>query len=78
AVAEAAARLDRAALAAGGAVTRALARAALADWPGFNPAAEGPDLPTTADDWAGLQAPVEAGGGGQAGFAAFQGGQARW
>ncbi|KAA2214825.1 P-loop NTPase family protein [Teichococcus oryzae] len=35
AVAIAAVRLDRAALAAGGAVTRALARAALADWPGF-------------------------------------------
>jgi chromosomal replication initiation ATPase DnaA len=35
AVAEAAARLDRAALAAGGAVTRGLARAALAGWPGF-------------------------------------------
>ncbi|MBO1081041.1 HdaA/DnaA family protein [Roseomonas haemaphysalidis] len=37
AIAEAAARLDRAALAAGGAVTRPLARAALADWPGFGP-----------------------------------------
>lgn len=37
AIAAAAARLDRAALAAGGAVTRALARAALADWPGFEP-----------------------------------------
>jgi chromosomal replication initiation ATPase DnaA len=37
AVAEAVARLDRAALAAGGAVTRPLARAALADWPGFAP-----------------------------------------
>ncbi|MFC3126616.1 chromosomal replication initiator DnaA [Pseudoroseomonas globiformis] len=36
AIAAAAARLDRAALAAGGAVTRALARAALADWPGFS------------------------------------------
>ncbi|MXP62313.1 chromosomal replication initiator DnaA [Roseomonas sp. M0104] len=35
AIADAAARLDRAALAAGGAVTRGLARAALADWPGF-------------------------------------------
>jgi chromosomal replication initiation ATPase DnaA len=35
AVARAVARLDRAALAAGGAVTRGLARAALADWPGF-------------------------------------------
>jgi chromosomal replication initiation ATPase DnaA len=35
AIAEAAARLDRAALAAGGAVTRQLARAALADWSGF-------------------------------------------
>jgi chromosomal replication initiation ATPase DnaA len=35
AVAIAAARLDRAALAVGGAVTRSLARAALADWPGF-------------------------------------------
>lgn len=44
AVAEAAARLDRAALAAGGAVTRALARAALADWPGFNPAADWPAM----------------------------------
>lgn len=37
AVAEAAARLDRAALAAGGRVTRALAREALADMPGFGP-----------------------------------------
>lgn len=37
AIAAAAARLDRAALAAGGAVTRALARAALADFPGFEP-----------------------------------------
>lgn len=37
AIAAAAARLDRAALAAGGAVTRALARAALADLPGFGP-----------------------------------------
>lgn len=35
AMAEAVARLDHAALAAGGAVTRGLARAALADWPGF-------------------------------------------
>ena len=34
-MAEAAARLDRAALAAGGRVTRALARAALAELPGF-------------------------------------------
>jgi chromosomal replication initiation ATPase DnaA len=37
AIAAAAARLDHAALAAGGAVTRALARAALADLPGFGP-----------------------------------------
>ncbi|TCZ64347.1 P-loop NTPase family protein [Roseicella aquatilis] len=37
AMAEAAARLDRAALAAGGRVTRALARAALAEMPGFGP-----------------------------------------
>jgi chromosomal replication initiation ATPase DnaA len=37
AVAAAAERLDRAALAAGGAVSRGLARAALADWPGFTP-----------------------------------------
>ena len=36
AVARAVERLDRAALAAGGAVTRGLARAALADWPGFS------------------------------------------
>ncbi|EHL97869.1 hypothetical protein HMPREF9946_03897, partial [Acetobacteraceae bacterium AT-5844] len=28
----------------GGAVTRALARAALADWPGFNPAADWPAM----------------------------------
>jgi chromosomal replication initiation ATPase DnaA len=35
AIAEAAARLDRAALALGGGVTRALARATLADLPGF-------------------------------------------
>jgi chromosomal replication initiation ATPase DnaA len=37
AVAEAVERLDRAALAAGGAVSRGLARAALAGWPGFAP-----------------------------------------
>lgn len=37
AMAEAAARLDRAALAAGGRVTRPLARAALAELPGFGP-----------------------------------------
>ncbi len=37
AVAEAAARLDRAALAAGGRVTRALARSVLAGWLGFGP-----------------------------------------
>lgn len=42
ALAEAAARLDRAALAAGGAVTRALARAALRDLEGFAEAAPGP------------------------------------
>jgi len=41
ALAEAAARLDRAALAAGGAVTRALAREALAGWDGFGGAPEG-------------------------------------
>jgi chromosomal replication initiation ATPase DnaA len=80
AVAEAASRLDRAALAAGGAVTRALARAALADWPGFNPAAEGPDFHPAAD-WPGLQAPGEAveftAGNGQPGFASFQAEQAR-
>lgn len=40
AMAEAAARLDRAALAAGGRVTRALARAALAELPGFGAGAE--------------------------------------
>jgi chromosomal replication initiation ATPase DnaA len=40
AIAEAAARLDRAALAAGGRVTRALAREALAELPGFGPGAE--------------------------------------
>jgi chromosomal replication initiation ATPase DnaA len=39
ALAEAAARLDRAALAAGGAVTRALAREVLAAWDGFGPTA---------------------------------------
>jgi chromosomal replication initiation ATPase DnaA len=60
AVAEAVARLDRAALAAGGAVTRPLARAALASWPGFAPfdeaatfeAADGafPPDPLTIDD----------------------------
>ncbi|MBO1076578.1 HdaA/DnaA family protein [Roseomonas marmotae] len=44
ALAEAVARLDRAALAAGGAVTRGLARAALADWPGF-----GADTPALHD-----------------------------
>ncbi|MCO6419938.1 chromosomal replication initiator DnaA [Siccirubricoccus sp. KC 17139] len=38
AMAEAAARLDKAALAAGGAVTRPLARAALGDWLGLDPA----------------------------------------
>lgn len=43
AVAEAAARLDRAALAAGGRVTRALARDALADLPGFGPGEEDDD-----------------------------------
>jgi hypothetical protein len=37
ALAEAVARLDRAALAAGGPVTRALARSALAGWEGFGP-----------------------------------------
>ena len=40
AMAEAAARLDRAALAAGGRVTRVLARAALADLPGFGAGGE--------------------------------------
>ncbi|MBK1662595.1 P-loop NTPase family protein [Paracraurococcus ruber] len=40
---EAAARLDRAALAAGGRVTRALAREALADLPGFGPGPEDDD-----------------------------------
>jgi len=39
-LAEAAARLDRAALAAGGAVTRALARAVLAGWEGFGEGGE--------------------------------------
>jgi chromosomal replication initiation ATPase DnaA len=43
AMAEAAARLDRAALAAGGRVTRALARAALAELPGFGNGADDDD-----------------------------------
>jgi chromosomal replication initiation ATPase DnaA len=55
ALVEAVERLDRAALAAGGAVTRGLARAALAEWAGFGPdslefhdvSAAGPRLPST-------------------------------
>jgi chromosomal replication initiation ATPase DnaA len=47
ALAEAAARLDRAALAAGGAVTRALAREALRDLEGFVADAEGGDSPAS-------------------------------
>jgi chromosomal replication initiation ATPase DnaA len=52
AMAEAAARLDRAALAAGGRVTRALARAALAELPGFGDAAEDDDsIAVREADW---------------------------
>ncbi|MDO9710478.1 P-loop NTPase family protein [Paracraurococcus lichenis] len=50
AVAEAAARLDHAALAAGGRVTRALARAALVELPGFGPDGEEEDAPPFRDD----------------------------
>ncbi len=56
AVAEAAARLDRAALAAGGRISRALARAALAGWPGFDALA--PEAPGSRDvSMAGGEAP---------------------
>jgi chromosomal replication initiation ATPase DnaA len=49
ALVEAVARLDRAALAARGPVTRALARAALADWPGFRPGDEEEDAASRAE-----------------------------
>ncbi|MFZ4409857.1 MAG: HdaA/DnaA family protein [Paracraurococcus sp.] len=52
AMAEAAARLDRAALAAGGRITRPLARAALAGMPGFGDGAAEEEVPGHAD-WPG-------------------------